>query len=306
MNFRTLVGAVSLSALAGFAVLAGGLQAQTASAAAPFGLAQTAQTAQTTATPAPATPQPGTPGAKGDTGFGFGGRGGHHGGFGGFDGRGGFGRGGGQYTADGAYRVISGTTQLITLVKSDLTYATGKMNTDTVQDWLTRADNLLKTAQTAVGSSQYGRAVETAQAAGDLARAADTLMAQALGANTLPSYNQRPLRGKGGVPGTGTGTTATVTQAQASRALSGFYNAILASDALLKSASNAGDAGTYLTAAKNSYSTAHAAYQAGKYNEAVSSTAVGKTLLSVVNHLLRAATAPAGTDTPVQVPPPNF
>ena len=134
--------------------------------------------------------------------------------------------------------MISATTSLITLVTGDLTYATGKMDTKTVQDWLNKADGLLKSAQTAANSSQYGQAIETAGAARDLAMTADLLMQQALGADKLPSYSQRPFPGKGHMgmaPGTPPGTPADVTQAHTSRDLAGFYNKIIMTDALVKS-----------------------------------------------------------------------
>ena len=205
--------------------------------------------------------------------------------------------------------MISVTTEFIALVKSDLAYATGKMDTATVQDWVNKADGLLRTAQTAAGSSQYGRAVATANAARELAGAADIVMQQALGADKLPSYNQRPLRGKGrfgpGGPGI-PGTTTTPTQAQASRELAGLYNSIVAKDALLQTVSNAGDANTYLTAAKNSYRTAYTAYQAGNYTDAHKAAVVAHSLLHVVDSLMHAATAPNSPDTPVTVPQPNF
>ena len=129
------------------------------------------------------------------------------------------------------------------------------------------------------------------------------LMQQALGADKLPSYNQRPFPAHAR-PASGTATN--VTQAQASRELAGLNNAIVTKDALLKSAGNTGDAGTYLTAAKNYYRTAYTAYQAGKYNDAHAAAAVGRELLEVVGHLVRAATAPNNPDTPVPVPAPNI
>jgi hypothetical protein len=212
---------------------------------------------------------------------------------------------GGATTADGVNRVISATTSLITSVRGDLTYATGKMDTATVADWLDRAGGLLTNAQSAVTTGEYGKAVATANAAGSLARAADLLMQQALGADKLPSYNQRGFGGRDHM-GKGAGTPPAPTQAQASRELAGFYNELVAQAALLKAAPNAGDAATYLTAAQNRYSTAYTAYGAGNYSEAHASVAVGRTLLEVAGSLSRAATAPNSPDTPVTVPAPNF
>ncbi len=305
MNWKIVAGAISLGALMGLALLAGGILLPTASAGAPTTqLAQTAQ-ANPTAVPTTTTPQPGVPGGpagpheRGFGGPGFGGRGFEHGG----------GPMGGFETADGASRVISGTTNMISLVKGDLTYATGKMDTGTVQDWLNKADGLLKAAQTASANNEYGKAIATANAAGSLARAADMLMQQALGADKLPSYNQRPFPGKDhpGFPGApGNGTAPTLTQAQLSRELSDLYNEIIMKAALLKSTSNAGDANTYLTTAQNYYKTAYTAYQAGNYNDAHAAASVGRTLLGVTNDLLRAATAPNSADAPVLVPAPNF
>jgi hypothetical protein len=300
MNFKLFISAIAMALMMGVAVLAGSLLVPRASAGAPVTLTgQAAQPAQTTPTVVPGKPQEGQPKGPGWAGPGFGGRG--HG-PGDFRGPAGF---GGAYTAEGAARVISSTTSIITLVSGDLTYAAGKMDTAKVQDWLNRADNLLKTAQSANSSGQYGKAVETAQAAGNLARAADLLMQQALGADKLPSYNQRPFGGRGR-PGFAPGTNANITQAQASRELAGFYNAIIQKEALLKNSGSTGDARTYLDAAKDTYKTAYAAYQAGKYSDVQASVEVGQTLLGVAGNLMRAGTAPNSPDTPVQVPAPNF
>ncbi len=305
MNWRVLAVTASLTALAGGAALAGGLRG-TPAAAGTLAAPQ-AQTAQATPTPGAQGTTPNTPGTQsapanpGGRDHGVGpGRDGHGPGRGGHGGPGGF---GGQYTADSAARVISGTTSLIASVQADLTYATGKMDTATVQDWLTSANSLLKAAQTASGSNQYGKAVETANAAQGLARTADLLMQQALGADKLPSYSQRPGPGKNH-PGAPSATAPT--QAQASRELANLYNAIIMQDAALKSGSTTGDANTYLTAAKNAYKTAYTAYQAGKYSDAHAQAEVGRGLLGVVENLARAATAPNSSDTPVTVPAPNF
>src|SRR5690348_17093288 len=162
MNWRVFAVTASLTALAGGAALAGGLHATPAAAgtlAAPQ--AQTAQATPTPGAPGTAPSAPGTqaaptnPGGR-DRGFGPG-RDGHGPGRGGHGGPGGF---GGQYTADSAARVISGTTSLLASVQADLTYATGKMDTATVQDWLNGANNLLKAAQTASSGNQYGKSVE--------------------------------------------------------------------------------------------------------------------------------------------------
>jgi hypothetical protein len=215
------------------------------------------------------------------------------------------GRRGGATTAEGANRVISATNNLITLVKNDLTYATGKMDTTTAADWVSRAEGLVKSAQSAVTASEFGKAVATTNAAGNLAQAADLLMQQALGADKLPSYNQRgfPGRVRPNVPNA---TPATPTQAQSSREMASFYNEITRTSAELKAATSAGDAATYLTGAQNRYSTAYTAYQAGNYGEAHNSVAVGRLLLAAAQNLLRATTAPNSPDTPVQVPAPNF
>jgi len=316
MNLKTSAGALAVVAVMGLAVLSGGILAHTASAGAVVTLtSQQGQTAQATATAVPGTPKatavPGAPsapfpGAKGGPGFGgkmFGGRGfGHHG-------PGGFGHLSGPYSTEGATRTISMTTDLINLVKGDLAYATGKMDTGTVQNWINQADALLRSAQSAAGSSQFGRAVETAGAATGLAGAAHLLMAQSLGADQLPSYTQRPMKGgmgKEGRHGMAPGAVTGVTQAQASRHLAGLYNGILAQQAQLGRAGNTGDANNYLTAAKDYYRTAYDAYQAGKYDDAFKAASVSQALLGVVDGLVRAASAPNTQDAPIQVPAPNF
>jgi hypothetical protein len=315
-----------LGALMGLAVLAGGILAQRTSASTTVGrvgayagqpvqVTQVATPGQSEA-PAPAPPDQ-APMPGGPMMGGFGERGFVHEGLGGpgmagpefgekrFGGPGldekGFGPGkpGGPLTADGANRVISGTAGLIALVKGDLAYANGKMDTSRVQDWLNRADGLLKDAQSAVSSNQLERAVQTAEAARGLASAADTLMAQALGADKLPSYSQRPHPGKFG----GNPTMPDATQAGASRQLVGFYNALVREGAVLKGSASAG---IYLTAAQDSYKTAYAAYQAGKYNDARNAVFVGQQLLKVADDLFRASNAPTDPNAPVQVPAPNF
>jgi hypothetical protein len=310
MNWKVLAAAGALSLAMVLGALVGSVALHTAAAdTSSRAPAQPAAQAQATATPGTTTPpatRPGKPNAgpgMGHPGMGGPGMGGPGMGMGrqGFDGRGGD-------SATGANRVITATTSLITLVKGDLTYATGKMDTATVGDWVSRADGLLTAAQSAVSAQQFGKAVATASAAGSLARAADLLMQQALGADKLPSYTQRGFGGRGDHMGRGMAPNApaTPTQAQASRELAGFYNELVKEAAVLKATTGAGDAGTYLTAAQNRYSTAYTAYQAGNYAEVRSSLAVGRTLLEVAESLVRAATAPNSPDTPVQVPAPTF
>src|SRR5215218_5536226 len=109
------------------------------------------------------------------------------------------GPGGGAATADGATNMISRATQAISAAKDDLAYATGKMDTGSVQGWLSAADNRLAQAQAAQTAQQYGQAVAEAGVAQALARTAETAMAQALGAANLPSASQQP--GPGGLRG---------------------------------------------------------------------------------------------------------
>jgi HEPN domain-containing protein len=207
----------------------------------------------------------------------------------------------GGATADGATRAITNATSLITLVKSDLAYATGKMDTADVQRWVNGAETLLASAQSANGSSQYGKAVSYAQAARELAMTADSKMALALGAANLPSNGQLPQRGD-----KGTSANTTVTQAQASRILAETYNRLLGQATIIKSASNASEATPYLTDAQNSYKTAYDAYQAGKYSDVLASARLAEKLSHVAEAIVRASTAPANADTPVTVPAPNF
>ena len=280
---------MSAGILAGSVVGPGSVSAQTPSV-----------TAQATSTPKAAT-TPGTtnPSADPPEGLGGPGRGGH--GHGGFDG--GFDRGlGANATAEGATQAISNVTGLITLVKGDLTYATGKMDTADVQRWVSGTDALLKSAQDANTASQFGKAIAYAQAARELASAADSQMAQELGASTLPSYSQLP-RGRDHAFST---STATITQAQASRLLAETYNRLTAQSTQVTGAANAAEARPYLTDAQNAYKAAYDAYQAGNYNDAVSSSRLAGKLAGVATSVARASTAPANADTPVTVPAPNF
>ena len=144
-----------------------------------------------------------------------------------------------------------------------------------VQRWVSGADALLKSAQSAYSSAQYGQAAGYARAAGQLAEVADLQMAQKLGADKLPSYSQRPQRPNRAAPAP---STVTVTQAQASRILQGTYSRLVMQGALVKNAANAGDAATYLTDAQNAYRAAYASYQAGNYKDAVGSAKLAEEL----------------------------
>jgi len=222
-------------------------------------------------------------------------------------GPGGFGeRGGYAPTADGANNSITRAQNAVKVANDDLAYAKGKMDTASIERWLTGADSLIKQAQTAVTNSQYGQASGYAQAADQLAMLADRQMAQTLGADKLPSYSQRPAGRGNGKFGPGARTNATITQAQASRVLASTYNKLLVTGTLLKNAGASGDASTYLTEAQNAYKTAYTAYNAGKYSDAANAARQADELAGVADTLLRAATAPNSNDTPVTVPAPNF
>jgi hypothetical protein len=325
MRIRVFIGAFIAAMLVGIGVLAGTLMGSGNAAA--QGPAQV-PTAAPSAPKADTTPAPQGNQGKGGPGGMNGGRG--PGGFGGFgpgmrggpgpgsDGFGygfGFGPGGGPQggaNANSATRAISSTTNLITQVKSDLAYANGKMDTTDVQRWVDGADSLLKSAQDANSGSKYGQAVGYARAAGELAEVADTAMAQKLGADKLPSYSQRPQFQrpnpiKPANPNNGNnGTSTTVTQAEASRILEGTYNQLVMEGALVKNATNAGDATTYLTDAQKAYTTAYNAYQSGNYSDAVASARLAEQLGGVANAVLQATTAPNDSTTPVTVPAPNF
>ena len=204
-------------------------------------------------------------------------------------------------TADGASRAITNATDIIALVRSDLAYAAGKMNTADVEKWLNGADGFLKSAQNANGNSQYGQASAYANAARELAMSARSVMAQELGADTLPSYSQLPQR-----PDKGMTTATAITQAQASRVLAQTYNHLVAQEAVISNASNAAEATPYLADAQNAYKTAYDAYQAGNYDDAVASARLAGKLAHVAESVAHASTAPANADTPVTVPAPNF
>jgi len=324
MQLKLAIGAVLAAVLVGIGVLAGTVIGSGRASA---------QVPAQVPTAAPATPKsnatPGTtaPANPGDSDGESGGRNGMHGpgGYGGFGpgaqggpgfgrgfgygpGPGGFGPGGGNgaNNANAASRTITSTTNLINTAKSDLAYATGKMDTTDVQRWLNGADSLLKSAQDANAGSHYGQAVAYARAADQLAEVAESQMAQKLGADKLPSYSQRPQRpNKPANPSLGNTTTAP-TQAQASRTLQGAYNQIVSIGALVKNASNAGDAATYLTDAQNAYRTAYNSYQSGNYSDAVASARLATQLGGVANAVLQAANVPNDSTTPVTVPAPNF
>lgn len=231
--------------------------------------------------------------------FGPGMKGGHGPGRGGF---GDMGPKGGAITADGAARVIDHATDWLAIARDDLAYANGKMDTANVQKWLNNADALIKEAQAAADSQKYECAGQNAQAALGLIMAAEGQMGYTLGYDQLPSASQRPqgkMGPRGGAPGA---NSTTVTQAQASRILAQTYNSLVAQKSLIK----AGAATAYLTDAQNAYQTAYTAYNAGKYNDAVSAAKLAHQLADVARHVQAAADAPDDANAPVAVPAPNF
>ena len=323
MRLRVVLAAVGLMALMGVSALAGGIALRSSFASAGTGQATTPPEQATT--PAPST-QPNqnqdqnkNQGPNGGFRHGGGGMGmggwGMGPGMGMGMGRGGWGfggRGDGGLTDQGATNAISNTTQYIATVRTDLDYAKGKMDTTQVDDWLQRAATLVTAAQTANTAQNYGGATANAQAARDLASAADLVMAQALGADKLPSYTNRPQGrgGNGGPPmmhnGTGTGNTAAPSQVMVSRELVGFYNSIISAGAVARNAGATSDTTGYITLAQNQYKTAYQAYQAGKYTDASNAAQVGQALLRVAGDLLRVSIAPPNATTPLTVPAPNF
>ena len=203
---------------------------------------------------------------------------------------------------DSATNAISRSEQFLTNVKSDLTYATGKMNTAQVQTWLAAADTFLTSAKTAQTATQYAQAGAYAEAAQSVTATADLVMAQTLGADKLPSYSLRPQHdGRGGAPDTA--STTAPTQAQASRDLLRTYNQILSTGAIV--GANA-DAQGYLTQAQAAYKSAYDAYGAGNYQTAHNEAAVAGHLLRVTDSLLHLANAGTSPDAPVTVPAPKF
>jgi hypothetical protein len=304
MKLKVFIGSIMAAALLGVGVLLGSVA----------GTAQvSAQTPSATATPnAAQTPNaqktPGTGDRQGGKPFGGGmhrgGRGGH-GEFGGGPGFG-FGR---EATADTATRAISSTTGLITLVKGDLAFANGKMDTASAQRWVSGADSLLGKAQSANGASNFEQAMAYAKAASIAASTAYTSMAQKLGADQLPSYSQRPARGDRGMgpggigKGLGAANNATITQAQASRLLAATYQRIVGVGAVV---AGTADAGTWLTDAQAAYKAAYDAYQAGNYADAAASARIANELAEVATGVQRATTSPGTSGAPVTVPAPNF
>jgi hypothetical protein len=292
MNVKVLIGSTMAAGLLGLGALVGSV-AGTGNV-----LAQTpAATATATAQPADSGTTTNTPPADAPQGMGMRGGPGHD--------RGGFGDIGGQgATADNATRQITSTTDLIDLVKADLAYANGKMDTADVQQWVDGASTLLQKAESANSGSQYGAAIAYANAGRELAMTAYSKMASELTAEALPSSGQ--IRGAHkGLPDNATAATAP-TQAQASYVLANIYNRLISQGAVIGSASNAGEAAPYLTQAQAAYADAYNAYQAGNYESAVAFSRLAERLSEVAGSVARAATAPANSDTPVTVPAPNF
>jgi hypothetical protein len=310
MRIRLLIGAVLGVAFIALGALVGSVVGTRSIAA------QTSTTPQTQASPTPGAPNnpsngnplPSAPwmGRGFDKGMGM--RGPDE--FGAFGGPGGFAgpgmrghgpggpRGGAGLTADSVSREISNTANLIKLVRDDLAYANGKMDTANLTKWVNGADTLLNNARTAASASQLEKAAGYAHAAAGLAMAADGQMAYTLGADKLPSYNQRPMHR---MPNPANQTAPT--QAQASRVLARTYEELVMKAALVKGNS---EASGYLTDAQNAYKDAYSAYQAGKYADALSKARLAGELSGVAAQIVHAASAPNSPDTPVTVPAPNF
>lgn len=288
MKVKALATSTLVAALLGVGVVAGGVtgvDGVSAQSAAPTQQAGPSQTAN----PNQATPA--DPSAGDMKGFGGRGRGDHEGE-----------RGLGLVaTAEGASQAITNTTGAITSVKADLAYAQGKMDTADVQRWVNGADALLQSAVNANSSSQYGQAVAYAQAARELASTARSVMAQELGAGTLPSAGQDSGRPEKLAP-----DYSTLTQAQASRIVAQAYERLVAAGASVQAASNASEAGPYLTDGQTAYRAAYDSYQAGNYADAAVSARLAERLAGVAAGIARASTAPANADTPVTVPAPTF
>lgn len=206
--------------------------------------------------------------------------------------------------ANGVSRAITEATTLLNLAKGDLAYANGKMDTTNISRWLTDADAQLKNAQSANSAGKYAQAGIYAGVSVELSRLGESQMAQALGADKLPSYTQRQqAQGpRGGWKGFNPGrANIQVTQAQASRVLAGAYRFIVTQGNLIKN----GDGVAYLKEAQDAYRTAYNAYQAGKYSDAASSARLAQELAGIAAQLNRAPNA-VNPDTPVTVPAPNF
>jgi hypothetical protein len=286
MKTNVVIGSALAAALMSVGVLAGSIIGNGSAAAQTPSATATATSTPRDAT-TPADPPAGIPGGMGGRGHGRGDFGGDRGFMG--------------ATADGASQAITSATDIIALVKTDLAYAAGKMDTADVEKWLDGADALLASAQNANASSQYGQASAYASAARELAMAARSVMAQELGAETLPSYSELPQR-----PDRDTSTATAITQAQASRILAETYNHLVAQEAVISNATNASEATPYLTDAQDAYGAAYDAYQVGSYDDAIASARLAGKLAHVAESVARASTAPANADTPVTVPAPNF
>lgn len=298
MDRKTVIGTVGSSLVAAavfIGTVAAGVSAQTPPTTPTSPAAQTTPIPKSTAVPGEnpksgGMPFPGGHHGRGMKGFGFGDFGG-------------LGHGGFAPTADMANRQITQATEFLTLARTDLTYANGKMDTANIQKWLNSADALLKNAQTAVTDTKYERAGQNAQAAMSLIMVAQGQMAYTLGADTLPSASQLPMGRKGHNKMLGPDMAGvTITQAQASRILAQTYNNLVAQDALIK----ATDATAYLTDAQAAYKTAYDAYNAGKYTDAAFAARLAGQLAGVARHVQAAADAPDSPDTAVPVPGPTF
>jgi HEPN domain-containing protein len=296
MKFKVLIGSTMAAALLGLGVMLGSVAGPSQAGA----QTQQAQTPAATATPKAEQQAPGPGDRHGGMPFGDMHRGGK-------GMRGGFGHGlgpGREATADNATRAISNTTTIVNLVKGDLAYANGKMDTADVQRWVNGAESLLGKAQSANGASNYEQAVVYSHAAMRLAATAYTGMAQKLGADQLPSYSQRPMRGDRGMGITkGVPSSADVSQARVSRLLAATYNRIVGAGAVV---SGNADALTYITDAQAQYRAAYDAYQAGNYADAAMSARLANELTEVALTLQRATLSPGTSGAPVQVPAPNF
>ena len=167
MKLKAIAGSTLAATLMGVGVLAGSVIGNTTASA------QTPSVTPSATVTAPALkdrstaadPATGAPAGR-QGGFGGPGGGRGHGGGGDFGGRCGYSR--------RSHPLIANATSSIASVNTDLTYATGKMDTAQVQEWLNGAAALLKSAEAANTASQFGQANAYATAASELARAADS------------------------------------------------------------------------------------------------------------------------------------
>jgi len=177
--------------------------------------------------------------------------------------------------------MISMIRQFMALLREDMGIADGYIDTGKAQDWVNEADDLLTRAEDALANRRYNRAAAFADAARTLVEAADMLVAQTLGINSLRQGRQRPQHDWLPQP---VKHNEPLSDEQVRRELAQTHEHIVAAGSLpVLEASD-----KYLMQALNAYKTAYDAYRDGNHQAASDACRMAQVLLRVAGEIRRA------------------